>query len=159
MSAHWRTIRNAVRTGWLIAADPTAATIGAGELPPLAADIGLRADATVVVPAHGQVVFRLLGRSAARVFDFQSAHDRDRPARPGQDFLDYVGLSTFGSEEAAIRTARRFPKIIARVHLPAGEGLMLARTLPDAAQHYTVWGDPQVLLGRVVHITRIDGPG
>jgi hypothetical protein len=103
-------------------------------------------------------VFRLLGRSVAREWDFQSARDRDRPARPGQDFLDYAGVSVFGSEDAAIRTARRYPKLLARLHLPAGDGFMIARTLPDAAEHYSVWGDPRSLQRRVVSVLRVDEP-
>jgi len=158
MTDRWQTLRGAVRTGRLIAAHPAATTIGSGELPPLAADIGLRADAALVVPANGQVVFRLLGRSAAREWDFQSARDRGRGIRPRQDFLDYLGVSVFGTEEAAVAIAARFPKLVTRVHLPPGEHFMIARTLPEYEHHYSVWGDPKALMRRVVGITRINDP-
>jgi hypothetical protein len=156
MTNRWQTLRDVVRTGRLIAAYPTATTIGSGELPPLAADIGLRRDATLVVPANGQVVFRLLGRSAAREWDFQSARDRGRGMGPRQDFLDYLGVSVFGTEEAALAIAARIPKLVARVHLPAGEHFMIARTLPEYEHHYSVWGSAKALARRVVGITRIN---
>jgi hypothetical protein len=146
-----------LEAGRRLLAQPAALRGGAPDaLPPLAADVGLRPDAVLVVPAGGQVVFRLLGRSAAREWDFQSARDRDRPPQPGRDFLDYIGLSVFASEHAALAAAVRFPKIVARVHLPAGEGFVLARTVAAVAEHYSVWGDPRTLRARVVEITRVD---
>jgi hypothetical protein len=129
------------------------------ELPPLPRDVALRADALLAIPASGQVVFRLLGRSTPRAFDFQSARDRDRPIRPGQEFIDHLGLSVFGSEDAAIAIAQRFPKLVARVYLPAGEGFTLARTLEEIDAHYTLWGDPETLLRGVVHVKRLDADG
>lgn len=55
--------------------------------------------------------------------------------------------------------ATRFPKLIACVYLSAGEGFSIARTLSDVADHYSVWGDPAVLVRRIVHVTRVEGPG
>ena len=129
-----------------------------GALPPGPDELGLRAGAVLAVPASGQVVFRLLGRSAAREWDFQSARDRGRGIRPRQDFLDYLGLSVFGTEAAALAIAARFPKIVARVHLPAGERFLIARTMAHLPDHYSVWGAPGELLRRVVHIARVDDP-
>lgn len=152
MQRAWRAglraaVRSATSAGW------------GPELPPLAFDLGLPDDAQLVVPARGQVVYRLIGRSDAREFDFQSARERDRPMRPGQAFVDHVGISVFGSEAAALAMATRFPKLIACVYLSAGEGFSIARTLPDVADHYSVWGDPAAIVRRIVHVTRVEGPG
>ena len=101
------------------------------------------------IPAEGQFVFRTIGRSEPRDWDFQSDRDKGRPRAPQQDYVDYVGLSVFGTEDAARENAVRFPKMIARVHLEEGCGFMIARTLADVNEHYTVWGDPSELLARV----------
>jgi hypothetical protein len=129
------------------------------ELPPLAAELGLPRDVELVVPARGQVVYRLIGRRTAREFDFQSARERERPMRPGQSFLDHVGISVFGSEAAALAMATRFPKMVAWVYLSPGEGFSIARTLPDVAEHFSVWADRAALMRRVVDVSRVEGPG
>jgi hypothetical protein len=101
------------------------------------------------IPTTGQSVFRTIGRSEPRDWDFNSDQGKGRPRAPEQDYVDYVGLSVFGTEDAARENALRFPKMIARVHLEEGCGFMIARTLADVRQHYTVWGDPDELLARV----------
>jgi hypothetical protein len=111
------------------------------------------------VPATGQIVYRTLGRSEPRVWDFQSDRDKERPRGPEQDYLDYVGLSVFATEDAALENAVRFPKMIARLHLEEGCGFMIARTYADVAHHYTVWGDPDELAIRVQRpVRRVDQP-
>jgi len=73
--------------------------------------------------------------------------------------MDYVGLSVFGTQEAARENAVRFPKMVARVYLEEGCGFMIARTLADVDEHYTVWGDPDELLARVERpVPRFDDP-
>lgn len=152
-------LRRAVRAGVEVARRPVLGLGGPpGELPPLAGALGLRDDALLVVPADGQVVFRLLGRSRPRLRDFQSARDRERPIGPQQDFLDYLGVSVFGREEVALANATQFPKLVARVHLPAGAGFTIARTLADVEEHYSVWGEPDALVNRVVDVHRVDAP-
>ena len=63
-------------------------------------------------------------------------------------YMDYLGLSVFGTLEAARDNAVRYPKIIARVRLDEGAGFMIARTLADIDQHYSLWGAPEDLLAR-----------
>ena len=67
-------------------------------------------------------------------------------------------MSVFGSEEAAVAIAARFPKLVAREHVPAGERFMIARTLPEYEHQYSAWDDPTALVRRVVGITRINDP-
>jgi hypothetical protein len=129
-----------------------------GRFPPLASDLGLPDEAMVVVPAAGQSVYRVIGRSSPLARDFESNRDRGRPRFPRQDYIDFVGISVFGSLEAALASAARFPKLVAEVHLNAGAGLTIARTLPDIAEHYSVWGAPEDLLDRVVTVARVDAP-
>jgi hypothetical protein len=102
-------------------------------------------------------VYRTIGRSEPRDWDFQSDLRKGRPRAPQQDYVDYVGLSVFGTEDAASENAVRFPKWIARVHLEEGCGFMVARTYADVDEHYTVWGDPEELLARVeLPVSRFD---
>ncbi len=97
----------------------------------------------VTIPTEGRFVYRTIGRSEPWDWDFQSDHGKRRPRTPQQDYVDYVGLSVFGTEDAARENAIRFPKLIARVHLEEGCGFMIARTYADVDEHYTVWGDPE----------------
>ncbi len=111
----------------------------------------------VTIPTEGQFVYRTIGRSEPWDWDFQSDDGKRRPRAPQQDYVDYVGLSVFGTEDAARENAIRFPKLIARVHLEEGCGFMIARTYADVDEHYTVWGDPEELLARVdLPVSRFD---
>jgi hypothetical protein len=113
----------------------------------------------VAIPTDDWFVYRTIGRSEPRDRDFKSDRDKGRPRAPEQDYVDYVGLSVFGTEDAARENAVRFPKMVARVHLEAGCGFMIARTLADVDEHYTVWGDPEELMARVQRpVSRFDDP-
>jgi hypothetical protein len=115
--------------------------------------------AVVAIPTDDWFVYRTIGRSEPRDRDFKSDRDKGRPRAPEQDYVDYVGLSVFGTEDAARENAVRFPKMVARVHLEAGCGFMIARTLADVDEHYTVWGDPEELMARVQRpVSRFDDP-
>jgi hypothetical protein len=110
-------------------------------------------------PTDDWFVYRTIGRSEPRDRDFKSDRDKGRPRAPEQEYVDYVGLSVFGTEDAARENAVRFPKMVARVHLEAGCGFMIARTLADVDEHYTVWGDPEELMARVQRpVSRFDDP-
>lgn len=113
----------------------------------------------LAVPARGQVVYRIVGRSTPRLRDFQSGRERELPRAPNQNFLDYVGISVFGSEAAALENAAKFPKLVAEVVLPSGQGFSIARTFADIDEHYSVWGDPEALLGQIIEVSRTDEPG
>jgi len=112
------------------------------------------------IPAAGWYVYRTIGRSEPRDWDFKSDRDKGRPRAPAQDYVDYVGLSVFRTQQAALDNAVRFPKMVARVYLEEGCGFMIARTLADVEDHYTLWGDPDELLARVERpVPRYDDPG
>jgi hypothetical protein len=131
-----------------------------GGLPPLAEDLGLPGGFTLMRPAAGQTVYRVLGRSQARDWDFYSDREKGRPRAPNQDFVDFVGISVFGSQSAALANCARFPKLIAEIHLPSGNGFSIARTFADIDEHYSVWGDPELLLDHVsAEVLRVDAPG
>src|SRR5829696_8536093 len=105
-------LRSAIRTGL----DRLRDRLTRG-YPPLPDRFGLRPGTVLAIPARGQVVFRLVGRSEARPYDFQSNRDKGRPRWPRQDYVDYLGISVYGSEEAALRNATQYPKLIAEVVL------------------------------------------
>jgi hypothetical protein len=108
--------------------------------------------------ANGQYVYRGIGRGHPVERDFYSDRGKERPRAPDQDYMDYVGLSVFGSLEAAEANMVRYPKRLAQVRLEEGHGFMIARTYADIDRHYTIWGDPRDLLGCVEAVTRIDEP-
>lgn len=110
----------------------------------------------LAVPASGQTVYRLLGKSEPRDWDFQSDRDKGRARGPRQDVMDHVGLSVFGRPEAALVNAVRWPKFLATVRLDGGHGFMVARTLAEVSDHYCVWGEPATLLAAVVRVQRFD---
>ena len=119
--------------------------------PPAAWDIGMPDDWFIVVPADGQLLYRLVGREEPRLRDFQSWRDRDqesgREARyPKQAFIDYTSLSMFETAALAVESANIFPAYVASVRLEAENGFSLARTEAGIDGHYGVWGDPEKLL-------------
>jgi Phage integrase family len=79
-----------------------------------------------------QVVFRLLGvRPGPRVRDFGSNMAKGRPRAPDETYTDYLGVSTFESEELAVENAVNWPTHVATVVLPDHDGFSIARTYPD----------------------------
>lgn len=103
----------------------------------------------VLAPAHGQVLYRTVGRSEARAHDFGSARDKQRPRKHDEPYVDHLGVSMFASEDLARENAVRFPKIIAAVRLAPGRGFTVARTYADIEGHFSVWGEPADLLDHV----------
>jgi hypothetical protein len=110
---------------------------------PPAKQVGLDADWLVVVPAAGQLLFRLVGSGTSRPRDFQSDRDKERPQWPEQSYVDYLGVSMFETVELAEENAVRYPKMIASVRLAADKGFTIARTYVDIEGHYSAWGDPE----------------
>jgi hypothetical protein len=125
-------------------------------MPPSPPDVGLSEDWFVVVPADGQVVYRLVGAEQLRIRDFQSDRDKKRPRWDGDLEVDHLGLSVFASLDQAHSMARRYPKIVAQVELTTGAGIAIARTLLDLPGHYTIWGCAEDLIERVSSVDRQD---
>jgi hypothetical protein len=120
--------------------------------PPPPANHGLPDDAFIVAPARHQIVFRLVGRAATRRRDFESNRDKGRPQAPDETYADYLGVSVFSHPDLAVANAVRWPKHVARVLLPEGDGFSIARTYPDIRGHYTIWGDPDRLLANAERV-------
>jgi hypothetical protein len=110
----------------------------------------------LVVPANGQVLYRLLSKGAPRLRDFMSQHEKTLtvpdggqppvPRQPDDEFADWVSVSMFATIGDALEIPQRWPTFVQAVHLVPGLGFSLARTEPDLPGHYDVWGDPQALL-------------
>jgi hypothetical protein len=140
----------------------TGALIRPTALPPLPKDLGLPSRYVLAAPTTGQIVYRIVGRSTLANLEplhFASNLERDRPRAPKQDYMDWLGISVFGTLEAALNNAARYPKMVAPVRLVAGHGFMIARTEADIHHHYALWGDPEDLLRHVMgDVVRVDEP-
>ncbi len=98
-------------------------------------------------------------RPEPRVRDFEPNLAKGRPRGPDETYADYLGISTFASEELAVENAINWPKHVAAVVLADQEGFSIARTYPDIEGHYTVWGDPERLLANVERVAMHHQPG
>jgi hypothetical protein len=101
-------------------------------------------DGFVVVPARGEVLFRLLSADDVRERDFFSKHDKERPCGENEPHVVYCGISMYEHPDQALIKANRYPLAVAAVTLREGEGFMLSKTYGPG--HYTVWGNPETLL-------------
>jgi hypothetical protein len=117
------------------------------DLAPRAFDAGLDASWIVVIPAGGQILYRITGDATPKVHDFLSKRDKHDPQMRGEHWLLYVGLSMFADEAQAeaIRDRFRPHQHVAEVPLRGGRGFTLART-GKTPGHHTVWGRPEDLL-------------
>ncbi len=70
----------------------------------------------------------------------------------------HMGISVYLSQEAAVRTALKWPKIgeyVAHARLTAGHGFNFAQT--GQPLRLTLWGDPIKLAGAVADVLAVDG--
>lgn len=94
--------------------------------------------------------------------DFLSDRTRGKP-RPTDPNLEpyWHGLSAYATEAQARKKARRVPMLgtaIAVLDLPDDDpSIRFERSLKSSG-HYTVWGDPSVLLSRVQSVVPVE-PG
>jgi hypothetical protein len=58
-----------------------------------------------------------------------------------------------------MESAVRWPKHVAGVLLPQNAGFSIARTYPQILGHYTIWGDPDILLTNVERVDTYLEPG
>jgi hypothetical protein len=115
-------------------------------LPHRAEDYGLPAGAIAAVPARGQRLYRLAS-DPPETRDFESRLRLGRRPFTDEWPILHAGASMFVEMSQARSRGRRSPVVIAEVYLEEGQGLYLAKTLTSPG-HYTVWGDPEVLLHR-----------
>jgi len=109
------------------------------------------AEAIVVMPARGEILFRLVAAGEPKRRDFESKHDRGQPAM-GAAHVVHCGLSMFERPEQALSNANRYPLVVAAVTLAENAGLSLAKTFGTG--HYTVWGQADALLARATPVAR-----
>jgi hypothetical protein len=103
---------------------------------------GFPPDVLLAVPARdGEEFFRLVNEGREAHWNYESAAWRRKPSFPVGPSILNTGISVFGEPSQALRMARRFPKVIARVTLEDELGFYVARTLGQEG-HFTLWGDP-----------------
>jgi hypothetical protein len=127
--------------------------------PPPPGEHGLPEDTFIVAPARHQIVFRVLGRAEGRRRDFESNQGKGRPQAPDETYAGYLGVSVFRDSELAMESAVRWPKHVARLLLPQNEGFSIAWTYPQILGHYTIWGNPDILLTNLERVDTYDEPG
>ena len=117
------------------------------DLAPRPQDVGLAPHVIVVIPAAGEVLYRITVDATPKVHDFLSKRDKHDAQIRGEHWLLYVGLSMFADEAQAeaIRDRFRPHQHVAEVELRPGRGITLART-GKTPGHHTVWGRPEDLL-------------
>ena len=115
-------------------------------------DYDVPSGAHVALPGDGQIVYRRLAGASPGPKDFRSDRDRGRPHPTSEPWIEHTGLSVFDSAAVAVALVVRFPVFIAELAVPAGALCSIAKTGP--ARHYTVWGDPDVLVASVTRIFR-----
>lgn len=70
-------------------------------------------DAMVVMPARGEILYRLLSSGEARERDFFSNRDKDRPAFTGHPYVVHCGVSMYEHPDQALLHANRYPLAVA----------------------------------------------
>ena len=105
-----------------------------------------------------RIFWRIVRSNPPIVWDFRSNQERRRRPRDTnpETLRLWSGLSVYASMEAARRTARSFPRIgsfLAQVRLENEDDVRVEKTLgPD---HFTLWGDADFLLTRVILVTPV----
>jgi hypothetical protein len=121
-------------------------------VPGVASDYGVSVGWHVIAPGGDQIVFRRLAGAQPGIRDFRS--DREKGKEPGAEeaWVEHAGLSTFDALAPTIAVVVRFPVWVAELKIPSGRRCSIAKTGPP--RHYTIWGEPRVLLGSVVRVYR-----
>lgn len=103
--------------------------------------------------------YRVTRAGAPTVRDFRSntAKGRQPPAYDSETLRLWAGVSMFDSLDRARERARHLPgmgRYIATIRIPPDGSVHYERTGNDP-HHYTLWGDPLVLLRSVVAIEAV----
>jgi hypothetical protein len=103
-------------------------------------------------PSH---VFRVVRSDPPTIDDFRSPLERGRH-RIDERQEQASGVSVFAQLEQARRHARRYDlgSYIAEIAVP--DSMHIERTQRRTAGHFTVWADPDALLGMVVQVTPVE---
>jgi hypothetical protein len=105
------------------------------------------------------LLYRIVLTNPPSMADFVSEASRgvERRVRPGYERLR-SGVSIFDSEDRARQRATRWPWLggyIAELDLPDDGGPIRYERTTDSRGHYTAWGRPEDLVGRVVRVVRV----
>lgn len=102
-------------------------------------------------------LFRVIRMKAPRRSDFWSDLANGLPPRLPQrvDVTTWAGVSMYADFSDAEKSARTFAlgRSIARVEIPDGAPVLVKQTLKLG--HFSVVGDPTVLMGYVIRVMRI----
>src|SRR4051812_34451507 len=74
-------------------------------------------EAVVVVPAAGEILYRLLSSDEPRERDFLSNRDKERPPMAGVPHLIHCGVSMYEHPDQALLKAQRYPLAVVAVEL------------------------------------------
>jgi hypothetical protein len=110
-----------------------------------------------------RVFYHMVATDPPTVDDFRSNHAKGRvPRRPltaeEQDLWE--GISAYETWSLARRKAGASPwlgEYIAELHIPARSAIRARRTTTSRG-HWTLWGDPEDLLGCVVSVAPMRAP-
>lgn len=102
-------------------------------------------EAVAVVAWRGAgIVYRLVRQDPPRRRDFVSTYEKGAPPMDTPDpFVLFAGISVTDDEGAA-RSRAVPPTYLAEVHLGEGLGIYVAKTF--GPHHYTLWGQPDILM-------------
>jgi hypothetical protein len=105
------------------------------------------------------VLYRIVLTDPPSHADFLSEASRGitRRVRPEYERLR-SGVSVFDTEERARQRAAKWPWLggfIAELDLPDEGGSIRYERTTDSRGHYTLWGQPEDLTGRVVRVVRV----
>lgn len=120
--------------------------------PQAASSYDVPRDAHVALAGAGQVVYRRLAGASPGPKDFRSDRDRGRPHPDDEPWIEHAGLSVFDAARVAVDVVVRFPVFVAEFAVPSAAQCSIAKTGPP--NHYTVWGDPELLVAAVTKIFR-----
>lgn len=105
-----------------------------------------------------QVLYRIVRTDPPTSADFLSNQARGLAPRRAElrDRALWSGLSVYDRQDAARAIALRFPKLgsyIATLQVSDDSTIRYRKTLGE--NHYTIWGEPAVLLASVVEVAPV----
>ena len=108
-------------------------------------------EAVFALPADGEVLHRLVRQDRPTVESFKSRAVRGRGRLPEGPAILHAGLSMTDTTDQALARGGRYPSNVYQVRLDSDSAIHVAKTFGPG--HYTVWGDPEVLLGLAAPVT------